>query len=304
MLKHISKIILILLVAGVRGLLTPELAVSQPVHPIDVQQSAASGDFLKAMVSFDKLPKKAQSTDAIVAAARSAWGLSLPMRAITEFDRALAQPDLEQGERAKVLLSRAIVEFQEGRHQLAALYAERATEAAKNNTTLSSRSFVLWGESLTAMKSLAQAAVRYQQGLELAAPEDENDLRLLIGGVQAELGKYDLAKKSYESIPIQHPKAPEAMRALAKLALQQGSPESVEFWLSKGREQFPDAFIDSWVDFALASAAIQQHDDKKLNEVLESATKRFPPSDQWYNLTLALNEEYEWNKREANGGAQ
>jgi hypothetical protein len=78
------------------------------------------------------------------------------------------------------------------------------------------------------------------------------------------------------------------------IALDTGKMKSASFWLKKGRAEYPDSFLDSWVDYALLRIAMSENDQVAVREVRAAATKKYPPSDPWLNLLQAAAEGFEW----------
>ena len=263
-------------------------------HPIDVQRKAAAGEYYEALVSYDQLPRRRSTTLSTVAAARSAWGLGLPARAIVEYDKALQDEKLEPSERARLLLSRAIIEFQEGRFQVAQLYAEKAAALLPTPSPLRSKVWFVWGQSLDRLSQYGAAEERYKLAADESSEDERGDIYYLLGKCQERLGRFDEARDSLQKVPLRHEQAPFAMRQLAEIALNAGRPKEVEFWLTTGRREYPESFLDSWVDYALARGAMMNQDDQRLSEILDEATKKYPPSDHWLNLLRGAVEGYRW----------
>ena len=275
-------------------LLLPSGVLAQ--HPVEVERQAASAEYFQSLVTFDKLPQRRTTTSAILAAARSAWGLSLPERAGEELEAALRDPNLDSTERGRIHLTRGIIEFQEGRWQVAALYAQKAAEAATESETLRSRSMLLWAEALSELQSFGLADEKYKAAAEAAAVEDQPEIAFGHGSALYALGRYDEARLAFERVPLGHERTADAIKSLARIALETGRTASAEFWLNKGRADFPDRFLDSWVDYALLKVAIDQKDQSKVKSIRDAAAGRYPPSDFWVSLMNAAAEAFEWEQ--------
>ena len=94
-------------------------------HPMDVQKLSADGDHLKALAMYELLPARTMTIDARIAAAKSAWALGLNTQAAETFDVILRDDQLSSDTRARLLLSRGVLEYQEGRYQEAALFGQK-----------------------------------------------------------------------------------------------------------------------------------------------------------------------------------
>ena len=113
------------------------------------------------------------------------------------------------------------------------------------------------------------------------------------------LGKYDEARQQLENIPLNHERTAMAIRHLAHIALKGERFETAGFWLQRGRETYPDSFIDSWVDYAMLEIAVHLGDSAQVEMVRAQAQQKYPPSDQWLGLLNAAAESYEWKASRA-----
>ncbi|NLF25317.1 MAG: tetratricopeptide repeat protein [Deltaproteobacteria bacterium] len=283
-------------------------AIAAPVctlaqHPIEVQRKASSGDYLEALALYDRLPRRQITTSATVAAAKSAWALSLPERAVAEFDQALQDKQLGKGERARLLLSRGIIEYQEGHFQVAILYAEKSLKQLKTASPLQAKAWLLWGESLSQLKSYGAAEEKYQKALEASLPAERPEVHYLLGVCQMKLGRLVQARQNFERVPLQHARTADALRGLAELSLQQGQSAQAVFWLNKGRQDYPDKFLDCWVDYILVRAAVEMKDAKQVKLLQAEAQKKYPPSDYWLTLLNAAAEAFNWQMSKGAGSS-
>ena len=268
-------------------------------HPIDIQRLAAQGEYLSSLIEYAKIPKRRITSEAMIAAARSAWGLSLPARAIEEYELALRDEKLAPEERARIYLSRAIIEYQEERYQTAVLYAERSAGLIATAGPLRAKAWFVWAQSLDQMALYGAAEEKYLKAIEEGELDDKGEMYYRIGVCQMRLGKKDQARISFEKVPLRHERTAATIRQLAEVSLESGNYQEAAFWLNKGRNEYPDSFLDSWVDYALMKAAIAQDKTAHVNEVLEDAGKRYPPSDPWFSLLRAAAAAYQWRDSNA-----
>ncbi len=284
------------------ALLATLVAVSANAqHPIDIERGAAQGEYLKALADYDKMPKRIATSASSLAAAKSAWALSLPERATLEFDALLKDKTLNVSQRAQIFLSRGIIEYQEGRPQVAILYAEKAERncEAAVSCGLKPKIRLLWGESLAELGSYGAAETKLIEAREGAGVQDKIEIAYRLGMCRLRLGKLADARGDFEQIPLNHERTPEAIRYLASIALDSGAYANAGFWLAKGRDEYPDSFLDSWVDYALLQVAVNTQDKKAVREIRVAATKKYPPSDPWFTLLDASAEAFEWTEARA-----
>ena len=289
-----------LIIAGVFSLWLGNALVgtaAQAQHPTDVQRELAAGEPMAALVTFDKMPKRKATTPSILAAAKSAWALSLPERAIAEFDRSLADDQMPELDRAKVYLARGIIEFQEMRYREALQYADKSLKLLADASPLRSKVWMLIAESQFQLASYAAANDKYEQALQEAPAEDQPDIHYSLGLCKLHLDKLDEAREQFEQVPLSHPRAGKAIRQLANIELTAGDVTHAAFWLARGQQDFPDEFLDSWVDYAQLTIAAGQNDVQRLREIRKAAEAKYPPADSWMTLLEAAAEEFEWRQR-------
>ena len=289
-----KKVILFILIQFI--CLTALVVQVYAQHSIEIQRHAAKGEYYKALVEYEKLPKRRATSAAVTAAARSAWGLGLPERAIQEYETALQDENLTSLDRGRIYFSRAIIELQENRLQTAVLYAERSANLIKEPGPFKSKVLLAWGHSLAEMGLYAAAEEKFLEALADAELEDKPELYFQIAKSQMRLGKSEIARDNLEKIPLRNEHTPQAMRFLAQLALDSKNYEEAEFWLTRGRSEYPESFLDSWVDYVLIRSAIHSGQEKEVSSILEDAKKKYPPSDDWLGLLIAAAEAYLWGE--------
>jgi len=267
----------------------------QAQHPIEVQKLAANGEYFKALSTYDRIPQRVATTSSMIAAARSAWALGLPARAMQEYEKAFAAGDLNNIEKARIKISKGAIELQEHRYRVSLLHAESAVELLTEPSPLRSRALTLWAQSLFHLGSYASAETRYLSALEEAANSERGELYFLLAKCQLKLGKFSKAYSNLQKLPLDHERIPEAIKELAKISVELGESSHVMFWLKKGIEEYPDHFLDSWINYALISAAVDQGDIELVRKTRERTAQKFPPSDAWVALSHAAAEVYEHN---------
>lgn len=265
-------------------------------HPIDVQKLSAEGDHFKAFTMYELLPDRRLDEDTHIAAARSAWALGMTRQAAELFDSVLRGDLIDADERARITLSRGILEYQEERYQEAALFAEKAAGQLPEGAPLRGRAMLLWGQSLYRAQAYSSAQEKLARALIDAAPSDRPDVALALGRALLKLGKLSEAEKTLKIIPASHEYASEAVRMLASISLQTKQGERARFWIEKGRSDYTDAFLDSWADFGLVTVALESNDLARARSVVERAERRLPPSDNWLILMQAALEQAEWKE--------
>lgn len=266
-------------------------------HPVDVQRLTAEGDYFRAFEIYERLPDRRLEKDTHVSAAKSAWALGLARKAADLFDLVLRGEELDVDERTRLTLSRGIIEYQEERYQEAALFAEKAVSYLPEKAALRGRGLLLWGQSLLRAQQYSTAEEKLWRALAEVTAVDRPDVAMSLGAAQLKLGKLSDAERTLKGIPTDHHSAPEAVRLLASISMQTGQNDRARFWFEKGRADYSDAFVDSWVDYGQLNLALQSGDLPRARKVFEQAQKRLPPSDAWLIVMQASLEQAEWNSR-------
>ena len=268
-------------------------------HPSNIQKKFESGEYLDALKLYVNLPKRQLTSEAMIAAGRSAWALSLPAMAIEKYEEVLKDENLPAVERARVYLSRGIIEFQEDRYEVAQLYAEKSAQLLGEAGPLRAKVWFLWGECLAKLGRYGAAEEKLLKALEEAPREEKGDMYYSLGSCQLKLGKNEDARVNLEKVPLRHDRTPHAIKLLAQIALEAKQFEQAEFWLAKGRSDFQESFLDSWVDYAMLQIALERKDITQAREVVERARKQYPPSDPWLTLLEGAFAQYSWQNQNA-----
>ncbi len=289
MKARLFTLILCLLVVGRDG-------VAQ--HASDVQKLSAEGDHFHALTMYDLLPSKKIVSEAKIAAGKSAWALGLNRQAAESFDVILRDPQLSPETRARLTLSRGVLEYQEERYQEAALFAEKAVSLLPEPSPLRGRALLLWGQSYIRTRSYSYAQEKFLKALSEVQGGDKAETNFALGLVEMKLGKYSEAQRHLEAVPMNHERTATAIRLLAGLSLETKQSERAKFWIEKGKTEFPEAFVDSWGDYGLVQVALSQGDVSSARKIAGQASKQYAPSDSWLILMQAALEQAEWQNLE------
>jgi tetratricopeptide (TPR) repeat protein len=267
-------------------------------HSIDVEKKAQTGEWLEALTIYKQMPTRKITATTALAAAKSAWALGLVDDAKNEYDKALAldasAQTLSDEARARIYFSRGIIEFQEGNYQGSIVFAEKADQLISEDGPLKSEIAQLWGEALYKSNKPQLALRKLEWATQNVSSENAGDLHYNIASAAMSIGQLDKAEEHLTLIPIHHPKSALAIKALASIALENKKYREVIFWLTKGRTEYPDTFLDSWVDYALTRSYAANGDSEKVVETVERASSVYPPSDGWLILLQSAAEQARW----------
>ena len=219
--KMRSEVVRLVLLLGLVVLISP---IAQAQHQIDVQKLSAEGDHLKALTVYELLPVRKIGNDTRIAAAKSAWALGLNRQAAEQFDTVLRDGDLSLESRARITLSRGVLEYQEERYPEAALYAEKAIYMLRDPSPLRGRAYLLWGQSLSRSGAYADAQAKLDSALQDSDEADKGEIHFALGMVEMKIGKLDKAEEHLKAIPALHDRSATAVRHGApQLALAAGA---------------------------------------------------------------------------------
>lgn len=263
--------------------------------PSTIEKLSSQGDFYKAMISFEQLSKRARTPKALIAAGKSAWALSLPKLAVDRLEEALIVADREgyqipKEERARVIFYRAIIEFQEDNYKSAYAYAGKSLELLDAPTNLRGKVLLLQGESLVRQGNCGPAEKILEQSYIEIGHSEKPNAAIILAKCQIQLARYEAAENTLASIPADNERASEGIRMMAELFLEQKRDREAGEWLQKGRELFPEQFLDSWVDYGLVRAAVDLYDKELVSQRQKDAIARHPASDYWVTLLDAIAE--------------
>ncbi len=265
-------------------------------HPVDVQKLSAGGEHFKALTLYELLPLKKVGTDTRVFVAKSAWALGLNRQAGDIFDIVLRDRDISPETRARITLSRGTLEYQEDRHQEAALYAEKGASLLKDSCPLRGRAYLLWGQALLKAGAYGTAEEKLIAALGDADEADKPEIYFSLASVEMRLGRMGAAEKHLRAIPTDHERTALAVRMLAAIAIETQSYARAQFWIEKGKSDYPEGFIDSWADYSLVQVSLADGDLLKARSLVDQANKQYPPSDSWLILMQAALEQAEWDR--------
>ena len=266
-------------------------------HPINVQKNAINKEYYKAMVSFERLPRQKLNKEVLLSAAQSAWALSLPDTAIELFDKILDDKNISNKEKAKIYLYKGIIDFQEGKYSISQIFAKKALSFSNDiSESLKSAALKLLGDSYFKLKLYGEAKREYMEALKYADNNQQPSIYLQKGIAEFYLGSFDEAQKDLQKVSMDNEDAPLAIKLLMKILLEKKDYQKLKKWIEVLNIEFPDEFIDSWIDYAKVKVAISEDNKREALKVLEFAKDKYPESDSWINLARASLETYLWNK--------
>jgi tetratricopeptide (TPR) repeat protein len=271
-------------------------------HSVEVERQAQAGEWMAALAAYKKMPSRKITSSTALAAAKSAWAMGLVDLAKAEYDRAIVldrnEPTLSDDAKVRIYFARGVIELQEGKYQRAIAFAEKAFMLVESSP-LRGEIGQLWGESLLKLNKPEAAIRKFETALNEVSEENLGELHYNIAAACMSVGELEKAEKHFTSIPLTHPKTGLAVKALASIAMENRKYKDALFWLKKGRADYAELFLDSWVDYALVKASTVLGQIPQAEQMANDANEKYPPSDGWLILMQSTLEQARWDQYEA-----
>jgi tetratricopeptide (TPR) repeat protein len=278
------RLLILILVAA------PTMALSEEAsHPFTVVRAVADGDYYSALKNYLTSSSSQVEKQAKIAAVESGAALSLPDFALHESSQLITGDRLSGEEEQKLRFIRALIGYQEGNYNEALKEASLGIDKCKIRCGYGVRLEILTGDAYLKLNKRELALAAYDRAEILAQDHKEltQEISFRKGEILYDLGEYQASKDHYLKITRTHPRAAKALRRLAEIYLNQKSYDEAVMCLTTGRAEFPEAFLDSWVDYALVEIAAKRHESEALLEISEAAKQRYPSNDGWASLLKA-----------------
>jgi tetratricopeptide (TPR) repeat protein len=238
------------------------------------------------------------SAETRVTAANSAWALSLPAKALAEFDQAILSNELDSEKSEIIKFQKAIIHYQEERHDEALMISQKLSSELSEHSNLHSKVQALIAHCLIRMGSIAQAEEPLVAAFTSAPYQHRSEFAFQIGELLVKLGRWEDAESYLKTIDNSEDLAGQAARILAEISLSNKSYDRASNIIEQGLISFPENFKDAWSYYARASLAANKKDYPKLELILQEARQKLAPSDTWlnmleadYEITLAKSKE-------------
>lgn len=243
------------------------------------------GKYLPALLQYKKAADRRTLSD-LLYGAKSAWALSLVSEARAIWDEVLAHKDCQGTERARVLLSKALLEYQEGYYDKARTNAEDGASLLPESELRGELWFVI-GESLTSGEFWSLAEPYYEKALREANKERKQETLLRLAKVRERLGKLEEARKTLIQIELTSDITPRALQELLTIDAKSKNASGIRTWVSEGRSSYPSQFNDPQVNFLLISALLKDDMSAEASLELNKSISSSNDSNIWNILSNA-----------------
>lgn len=279
------------LIAIASILLAPVVSLAQfdEPPPNDGGDSIASlnqeGRHYEAVLRFAQNGESAAPIQQL-AAARSAWALGLPDRARGIWKSLLEDRSLSLQERTRIRLGQAIVELQEHRPREARQIAELGAREI-HSSDLRAQLWLVVGESYREEKQWTSAIPNYERALEEGSNRTRGEAHYLLGLSSLNAKDYDNARKHFTAVESSSPYAPQSLRQLTLVELQQERYEGALMWINEGRDVYPNEFSDAWTGYATVRALTALTRLSEATEELKNLRLNHTTMNTWTTLAEA-----------------
>ena len=280
--KRLNCLITIMLVSVMLG-----IAPANAQHASQVETDQQRGDHFSAMLNFDKIPKRKINPETRVTVAKSAWALSLPEKALYEFEQALVSTELPASEQQIARLSQAIIHLQEQRPDQGLVIARKLAEELPSDSALNAKVQMLIGNCLIAMGLKTQAEEHFALAFTQASYQERSEVAFQLGELLSQLGRWDESESYLKTISQEDDRAIDAQLLLLEINFNNKKYAQAEKYLSEISSSFPESLKTPWIYYVRGSLAVNKNDQELLNEVVRESQNKLAPSDPWLNMLQA-----------------
>lgn len=243
------------------------------------------GKYLPALLQYKKAADHRTLSD-LLYGAKSAWALSLVNESRAIWDEVLAHKECQGTERARALLAKALLEYQEGYYDKARGNAEDGASLLPESELRGELWFVI-GETLVSGEFWSLAEPYYEKALREANKERKQETLLRLAKVRERLGKRDEARKTLIQIELTSDITPRALQELLAIDGKSKNSSGVRTWVSEGRSSYPSQFNDPEVNFLLISALLKDDLSSEASMELSKSVSSSNDSNIWNILSSA-----------------
>ncbi len=283
-MKVIISLILVILV------LSPSSAYAgdNEYSLLSTRELFEQGKYLPSLMQYKRNVDHRTLSD-LLYGAKSAWALGLVGEARAIWDEVLAHKECKGTERARALLAKSLLEFQEGNYEKARTTAEDGASLLPESALRGELWFVV-GESLVGGEFWSLAEPYYEKALREANKERKQETLLRLATVRDKLGRVKDARKTLIQIELTSEITPKALRSLLEIDAKDSNSSGVRTWVSEGRAGYPSQFNDPEVNYRLVTALLQDGLASEASMELTKSINSSNESNVWNILSAA---EYE-----------
>lgn len=269
-----------------------DIAIDDVKDPglLTIRELSEQGKHFEAIIRVEK-DNSYRPLGEIIAAAKSAWALSLISHARKYWDLALSHKDCVGTERARVLLARGLMEFQERNFEQARSIAEEGTSYI-NESELRGELWLLIGESLRAQELFSLSETYLDKAVSESTGHRKQEAILSLAAVKKQLGKTDDARNTLTKVELSSQVTVKALTELVHIDAQKNNAQGVRTWIQEGRKSFPSEFSSSQIGFQHVRAMLSDGLLDDAEKEIQKVSREVHADDVWLQLSRSLVEEY------------
>ncbi len=284
-----------------------DVAVPNPSKPSAIERTLASaqntevtrlsreGRHLESLVIFQQIEPSLRQLATQLVAAKSAWALGLVSYARELWNELELQDKPSGEERARFLLSHAVMEFQEREYSRATELAEKAITEMEGDAATSSQfgdlkaqCWLVIAESYSRLAKLGDAREFYEKAIAAGARDTANEARLQFARVMLEMGDRSKARETLQGIGLDFHGAAEAIEVLEDLELADKNYLAAEKWSSEGLRRFMPYFHDDVRIYKRVVILNNLNRRKDAEKELASLKEQYAEDNAYYIMGRAL----------------
>jgi tetratricopeptide (TPR) repeat protein len=255
---------------------------------IGIRELSAQGRHFDSVLLY-KSNEHSRSLGETLAVAKSAWAIGLVDEARKRWDEALQHPECSGTERARIYLSRAIMELQENRFEEARSFSEEGSGLLESSE-LRGELYYVTAEALYAQKMFSLSERYYEKAAREGSRERSQEALLQLARVRNNLGRYAEARKTLTQIELTSKVTPEALEELLAIDTKNKNFAGVRTWIEEGRTSFPSEFRSSKTSYQHARALVHEGLMVEADEEISYLSTNAKENDPWFQLGRALLE--------------
>ena len=230
----------------------------------------------------------------IISAAKSAWALSLVSYARKYWDLALSHKDCVGIEKARVLLAKSLLEFQERNYEQARGLAEEGASLI-GESDLRGELWLLVGESLRAQELYSLSETYFEKAAKETSGNRKQEVLLSLAQVKKHLGKFEDSRSVLTKIELNSNITTKALTELVNIDANANNYLGVRTWVKEGRKSFPSEFGSSKLCYNNVRAMLADGLVDDAEKEIQKISKEVHAEDVWLQLSRSILEEHKGN---------
>lgn len=261
----------------------------------EISRLFREGRHLEALVAFEELNSETRQLATQLVAAKSAWALGLIEFARNIWNGLEKENKLNGESLVRVLLSHAIMEFQEHEYARATELAEKAiaeidmeSSSDEQIGNLKGHCWLVIADSYARSAKFGDARLYYEKAITFGNRNTAYEARLQLGRILLDLGDRTKAREALQGIGLDFYNAAEAIELLEDLELEEKNYVLAEKWSSEGLRKFMPYFHDDVRTYKRIVILNHLNRREDAQNELESLKAQYSEDNAYYIMGRAL----------------